>query len=72
MHPVWNANKDSGFKDELFDQAIKIVCQYDRVSASLLQRRLAIGYARAVILIDQLASEGIIGEGSKPREVIKK
>ncbi len=58
-------------KDEKFNEAVSIVCQYDRASASLLQRRLSIGYARAARILDQLEAEGIVGagEGSKPREV---
>lgn len=63
-----------GDKDELFEEAVRTVCQYDRASASLLQRRLRIGYARAARLIDELESSGIIGpgEGSKPRDVLVK
>lgn len=61
-------------RDPLFEEAVRIVCQYDRASASLLQRRLSIGYARAARIIDQLEEEGIIGagEGSKPRDVLVK
>ena len=59
-------------KDELFEEAIKIVCQYDRASASLLQRRMSVGYARAARILDQLEEAGIVGpgEGSKPRDVL--
>lgn len=58
--------------DEFFDQAVRLVCDYDRASASLLQRRLSIGYARAARLLDQLEHAGVVGlqEGSKPREVL--
>jgi S-DNA-T family DNA segregation ATPase FtsK/SpoIIIE len=58
--------------DPLFHNAVKEVCQYDRASASLLQRRLSIGYARAARLIDQLEAAGVVGpaEGSKPRDVM--
>ncbi|KKT66139.1 MAG: Ftsk/spoiiie family protein [Candidatus Curtissbacteria bacterium GW2011_GWC1_44_33] len=58
--------------DPLFAGAVREVCQYDRASASLLQRRLSIGYARAARIIDQLEATGVVGpaEGSKPREVI--
>lgn len=58
--------------DELFDEAVRLVCEYDRASASLLQRRLSIGYARAARILDQLEAAGVVGpsEGSKPREVI--
>lgn len=58
--------------DELFDEAVKIVCQYDRASASLLQRRLSIGYARAARILDQLEASQVVGpaEGAKPRDVL--
>jgi len=59
-------------KDELFEEALRTVCQYDRASASLLQRRLSIGYARAARILDQLEAAGVVGlaEGSKPRDVL--
>lgn len=58
--------------DPLVDESIRIVCQYDRASASLLQRKLSIGYARAARILDTLEELGIVGpgEGSKPREVL--
>lgn len=58
--------------DDLFKEAVGVVCQYDRASASLLQRRLSIGYARAARIIDQLEATGVVGpaDGSKPREVL--
>lgn len=58
--------------DQLFLDAVKVVCDYDKASASLLQRRLSIGYSRAARIIDQLEAEGIIGhaDGSKPRDVL--
>jgi len=61
-------------KDALFEEAIRCVCQYDRASASLLQRRLSIGYSRAARILDQLESAGVVGhaEGSKPRDVLAK
>jgi S-DNA-T family DNA segregation ATPase FtsK/SpoIIIE len=61
-----------GDTDELFREAVKIICQYDRASASLLQRRLSVGYARAARLVDQLEAAGVVGpaDGSKPREVL--
>ena len=59
-------------QDDLFEEAVRTVCQYDRASASLLQRRLKVGYARAARIIDELESAGVIGpgDGAKPREVI--
>ncbi len=62
-----------GETDDLFKDAVKVVCQYDRASASLLQRRLSIGYARAARIVDQLEASGVIGlsdGGSKAREVL--
>lgn len=61
-----------GEKDELFDEAVTVVTQYDRASASLLQRRLKVGYARAARILDELEAAGIVGpaDGSKPREVL--
>ncbi len=59
-------------EDELFDEAVRTVCEYDRASASLLQRRLRIGYARAARLLDELEERGIVGaaDGSHPRDVL--
>ncbi len=64
--------KDSGDRDALFEEAVRTICQYDRASASLLQRRLKVGYARAARLLDELETSGIVGpgDGSKPRDVL--
>ncbi|KKS96148.1 MAG: translocase FtsK protein [Microgenomates group bacterium GW2011_GWC1_43_13] len=62
-----------GEVDDLFKDAVKCVCQYERASASLLQRRLSIGYARAARIVDQLEAAGVISPSdgsSKPREVL--
>lgn len=69
--PSGGVISDDG-KDSLFEEAVRVVCQYDRASASLLQRRLSIGYARAARILDQLEEEGIVGagEGAKPRDVL--
>jgi DNA segregation ATPase FtsK/SpoIIIE, S-DNA-T family len=59
--------------DELFKEAVKVVCQYDKASSSLLQRRLSIGYARAARIMDQLEASGVVSPsegGSKAREVL--
>jgi S-DNA-T family DNA segregation ATPase FtsK/SpoIIIE len=60
--------------DPLFAEAVEIVIQYERASASLLQRRLSIGYARAARILDELEARRIVGpaEGSKPREVLRR
>jgi S-DNA-T family DNA segregation ATPase FtsK/SpoIIIE len=61
-------------RDENFEGALRLICQYDKASASLLQRRLKVGYARAARILDQLEEVGAIGpgEGSKPRDVLVK
>jgi len=58
-------------EDPLYEEAKKVVIEARKASASLLQRRLRIGYARAARLIDILEEKGIVGpgEGAKPREV---
>ncbi|MBI5147632.1 MAG: hypothetical protein HZA37_00550 [Parcubacteria group bacterium] len=57
--------------DELFDEAVATVKEAKKASASLLQRRLKVGYARAARLLDLMEARGIIGpgDGAKPREV---
>ncbi len=59
-------------EDALFDEARKVVTQSGKASASLLQRRLRVGYARAARLLDMLQEDGVIGEGegNKPREIL--
>ena len=61
-------------QDPLYDQAKEIVIRYQKASASLLQRRLRVGYARAARLLDMLEENGIIGpaDGAKSREVYLK
>ncbi|MFQ3681005.1 DNA translocase FtsK 4TM domain-containing protein [Roseiflexus sp.] len=61
-------------QDELLPQAIKLVQQHSRASASLLQRRLRIGYSKAAQLIDLLEQQGIVGpaEEGRSREVLKR
>lgn len=68
---VGNSN---GEQDPFFNQAVEIISQFDKASASLLQRRLKVGYARAARLLDELEAAGFVSpaEGSKPREVIKR
>jgi S-DNA-T family DNA segregation ATPase FtsK/SpoIIIE len=58
-------------EDELYHEAYKTVVESQKASASLLQRRLRVGYARAARLLDLLESRGVIGpgQGAKPREV---
>ncbi|TSC53905.1 MAG: putative cell division FtsK/SpoIIIE [Parcubacteria group bacterium LiPW_39] len=60
-----------GIDDDLYGQAKELVIQSGKASASLLQRRLRVGYARAARLLDMLEENGIVGpaDGAKPREV---
>lgn len=59
-------------KDEQLEEAIRLVCQFNTASASFLQRKMSIGYARAARIMDQLEESGVVGQadGSKPREVL--
>lgn len=65
---------DRAEEDELYSDAYDIVVQAEKASASLLQRRLRIGYSRAARLLDILEEKGVIGpvNGAKPREVFVK
>ncbi|MFH1425874.1 MAG: DNA translocase FtsK 4TM domain-containing protein [Candidatus Kerfeldbacteria bacterium] len=58
--------------DELLDDAKEVILQAGKASASLLQRRLRVGYARAARILDILEEEGFIGpaDGAKPREIL--
>ncbi|MDP2664006.1 MAG: DNA translocase FtsK [bacterium] len=60
-----------GGEDPLFEEAKRTVVEAGKASASLLQRRLRVGYARAARLLDMLEEKGAIGpgEGAKPRDV---
>jgi S-DNA-T family DNA segregation ATPase FtsK/SpoIIIE len=60
--------------DRLLPDAIEVIREYDRASASLLQRRLKVGYARAARMIDQLEARGYIGafDGSNARQVLRR
>jgi DNA segregation ATPase FtsK/SpoIIIE, S-DNA-T family len=63
----------SGDVDTFFDEAVEIVCLAKKASASLLQRKLSIGYASAARIMDELESKGVISPSdgtAKPREVL--
>lgn len=59
-------------RDVMFDDAVKLIQETGMASASLIQRRLKLGYARSARLLDELEQSGIIGEvnGAKPREIL--
>ncbi|MBI4583813.1 MAG: DNA translocase FtsK 4TM domain-containing protein [Planctomycetes bacterium] len=62
---------DGGEEDELYEQAVRIILESQRGSATLLQRQLQIGYTRASRLLELMESNGLVGpfKGSKAREV---
>lgn len=64
---------ENGESDDLLPQAKEVILRAGKASASLLQRRLSIGYARAARILDILEEQGFIGpaEGAKPREVLQ-
>jgi len=77
QRPLWEdmvaEQQERPSRDELYDQALEVVLQHGRASASLLQRRLRIGYSRAARLIDLLEEEGVVGPatvGGRAREVL--
>lgn len=59
-------------RDALFEDVVRLVCQFDTASASFLQRKMKIGYSRAARILDELEEMGVVGhaEGSKPRDVL--
>jgi S-DNA-T family DNA segregation ATPase FtsK/SpoIIIE len=61
-----------GDRDELFDEAARLIVRHQQGSVSLLQRRLKVGYSRAARLVDELEAAGVVGpfDGSKAREVL--
>ena len=61
-------------KDPIFNQVVGLISGLEHASASLLQRKFRIGYARAARILDQLETSGYVGpaEGSKPRQVIRR
>ncbi len=59
-------------KDELYDEAVRLVIETNQASVSILQRRMRLGYTRAARLIDMMEQGGIVGPycGSKPRDIL--
>ena len=59
-------------RDDLFDDAVRLVAEHRQASTSFLQRRLKVGYSRAARLMDELEAAGIVGPivGAKPREIL--
>ncbi|HEX6257899.1 MAG TPA: DNA translocase FtsK, partial [Candidatus Saccharimonadales bacterium] len=63
---------DGGGDDDMYKDAVRVVVESGKASASLLQRRLRVGYARAARLVETMEEQGIIGpaDGARPREVL--
>ena len=59
-------------KDELYDEAVRVVMESNQASVSILQRRMRLGYTRAARMIDTMELDGFVGpyEGSKPRRIL--
>ncbi len=66
-----SGESDDGDGDDMFDEAVAVVAEAKKASASLLQRRLKVGYARAARLLDLMEAADLIGpgDGAKPRDV---
>lgn len=69
-----NSRDEDGDDDDMYDEAKELVIKTGKASASFLQRKLKLGYARAARIIDMLEERGVIspGEGAKAREVYQK
>ncbi len=65
---------DSGERDPVYIDAVRVVLEMGKASTSILQRRLRLGYGRAARILDVMQREGIIGppDGSRPRDVLKR
>jgi len=63
---------ETAVRDEFFEDAVRLALLEKKASASLFQRKLKLGYARAARILDQMQAAGVIGpgEGAKPREIL--
>ncbi len=70
---VFDAYMNEDDDDALYEEAVQVVKDAKKASASLLQRRLKVGYARAARLLDIMEAKGVVGpgDGAKPREVFE-
>lgn len=70
--PGFQGSTGGSSGDELYDEAVRVVMEQGSASASMLQRRLRVGYNRAANLVEEMERNGIVGpqEGSKPRKVL--
>jgi S-DNA-T family DNA segregation ATPase FtsK/SpoIIIE len=62
---------DDGERDEMYDDAVRIVMETNQASVSMIQRRLRIGYNRAARMVELMEREGLVmpADGARPREV---
>lgn len=68
-----DGNPEDGWeKDELYDDAVRIVVESQKASISMIQRKLRVGYNRSARMVDRMASQGLVGEsdGCRPRDVL--
>ena len=67
-----SANGANEEKDELYDEAVRVIMESNQASVSILQRRMRLGYTRAARIIDMMELDGLVGpfEGSKPRRIL--
>ncbi|MDD5477164.1 MAG: DNA translocase FtsK [Candidatus Omnitrophica bacterium] len=67
-----SSSSGGGEKDELYDEAVRVIMESNQASVSILQRRMRLGYTRAARIIDTMEMEGLVGqfEGSKPRRIL--
>jgi S-DNA-T family DNA segregation ATPase FtsK/SpoIIIE len=76
VNGILDVQKKTAFKkfdkDEVYDEAVKLILESKQASVSVLQRRLGLGYTRAARLIDMMEDEGLVGpyQGSKPRDIL--
>ena len=68
----YSKGESTGERDELFEEAVRLVLKLQQCSTSTLQRRLKLGFARAARIVDQMEAAGIVGpkEGAKGREIL--
>ncbi len=69
---VIKRESDNSEKDDKYNEAVQVVLEHRSASASLLQRRLGVGYNRAANLIEEMENNGVVGpaQGAKPRKVL--
>ncbi len=62
----------SGEKDDMYEEAVRVIMESNQASVSILQRRLRFGYTRAARIIDTMEQDGLVGafEGSRPRRIL--